>query len=182
MTYKPKRVARPSIIADAASTLLAQVEISRRISDAERDRWTNAVAKAFAQLIDGVRFEQDGENMIFPSRTRSGLSHRVNGICDCEAAEDGMPCWHRAAKRMIELIIDAEQATLVIPPNAPPFCGRCGTGMFEQAGRQICPACGHSRLAPVPPPQPRPGSSVAPNLARSAAAKKAQEEIDELYG
>jgi hypothetical protein len=144
MTYKPKRVARPSIIADAASTLLAQVEISRRISDAERDRWTNAVAKAFAQLIDGVRFEQDGNNMIFPSRTRSGLSHRVNGICDCEAAEGGMPCWHRAAKRMIELIIEAEQATLITPPNAPPSCGRCGTGMFEQAGRQICPACSHS--------------------------------------
>jgi hypothetical protein len=43
--------------------------------------------------------------------------------------------------------------------------------MFEQAGRQICPACTHSRQAPTPPPRPRPAVS----------AEQAQREIDELY-
>ncbi len=124
--------------------------------------------------MDGVRFERDSDDLIFPSRSRSGLSHRTNGRCDCEAYTERnppQPCWHRAAKRMIELIEDLEQSVLCTPPPAPPQCGRCGAEMFERGGRLICPACGHSRLAPVPPPLPRPAVS----------AEQAMREIDELY-
>jgi hypothetical protein len=171
MTYKPKRVAAPRLIFDAASALAGQVEASSQIDDANRDRWYNAIAKATGQLMDGTRYEITGDEMVFPSRTRSGLSHRVNGVCDCEAGEQGDPCWHRAAKRMIAMIAEVEQVTVVTPPDAPPQCGRCGSEMFERAGRLICPNCQHSRQTPIAPPRPRPAIS----------AEQAMREIDELY-
>lgn len=172
MTYKPKRIAAPRLIFDAASALADQVEASVQIDDANRDRWYNAITKAAGQLMDGVRFEHDGADLIFPSRSRSGINHRTNGRCDCEAGENGDPCWHRAARRLIALVADAERSTLVTPPDAPPHCGRCGAAMFEQGGRYICPACTHSRQAPAPPSRPRP----------SISAEQAMREIDELYG
>lgn len=171
MTYRPKRISAPRLIFDAASALAGQVEVTARIDDDDRDRWYNAITKAVGQLMDGVRYEVAGDELIFPSRTRSGVSHRVNGTCSCEAAERGDPCWHRAARRMIALIEDVERDTLVTPPPAPPQCARCGTAMFERGGRQICPACQHSRPATVPPPCPRP----------AITAEQAMREIDELY-
>lgn len=176
MSYKPKRVAAPRLIFDAASALAGQVEASRRISEDDKDRWYEAIKKATAYLMDGVRWrwEEDGEARVFviASKDRQGLEHRVNGVCSCEAGtERQIICWHRAARREVELIEDAEQHTLCAPPLAPPQCGRCGTGMFERAGRQICPACGHSRQSPTPPARERP----------AITAEQAMREIDELY-
>jgi hypothetical protein len=176
MSYKPKRVAAPRLIFDAASALAGQVEASGRISAADKDRWYEAIKKATSFLMDGVRWrwEQEGEMRVFviASKDRQGLEHHVNGACSCEAAtEQCVVCWHRAARREVELIEDAEQHTLCTPPDAPPQCGRCGAEMFERAGRLICPVCQHSRLAPVPPPHPRPAIS----------AEQAMREIDELY-
>jgi SWIM zinc finger len=172
MTYRPKRIAAPRLIFDAASALVGQVEASGRIDDDDRDRWYNAITKAAGQLMDGTRFEQDGDDLLFPSRTRSGIAHRVNGTCTCEAGEKGDPCWHRAAKRMIALIVDVERTTLIDLPDVPPSCPRCGAELFERNGRQICPACQHSRQSPMPPAKPRPAIS----------AEQAMREIDELYG
>lgn len=173
MTYKPKRVAPPSIIADAAGVLHAITEQSEQISDADRDLWHNAIQKAHNQLMDGARYEQleDGA-FLFSSRTRSGMNHRTNSSCDCEAYTNytpPRPCWHRAAKRMIELIVEAERATLIRPPDAPPQCGACGSAMFQLNSRYVCPACRRTRAVPVPPPRPRP------------SAAEAMAAIDELY-
>ena len=117
MASKPQRIAQPAIIAQAASALYGQIAASAKITDAERHLWENAATKAFNQLMDGVRFTREGKDFIFPSRTRSGISHRVNGTCDCEAStEQGHPCWHRAAKRLVLLI---EDATAPAAPVAP---------------------------------------------------------------
>jgi hypothetical protein len=79
MTYMPKRVASPRIIADAAGVVCGWIEASAKINERTRELWYNAVAKAFAQLMNGVRIDRNGDNFIFPSRTRTGLAHRVNG-------------------------------------------------------------------------------------------------------
>jgi hypothetical protein len=85
MTYRPKRTAPPRLIFDAASALAGQVEASAQIGDDDRDRWYNAITKASGQLMDGVRFDIAGDELIFPSRSRDGVSHRTNGACTCEA-------------------------------------------------------------------------------------------------
>lgn len=120
MAHQPRRIATPHQIYAVASIVSSYVEHCSAIADADRNRWFNAVAKATAQLLDGVRFEQDEEGIIFPSRTRTGLAHHVNGTCDCEAAEDGQPCWHRAAARMIRIIANAQQHGTINAPTTPP--------------------------------------------------------------
>lgn len=126
MARKPLRIAPPAIIADAAATRYAQITADPTIPEAERELHVNAVTKAFNQLMDGVRFErEDDGTFVFPSRTRSGVSHRVNGACDCEAAaEQGQPCWHREAKCLV-LIIEEGQVPAPAPiptpgPHLPP--------------------------------------------------------------
>lgn len=176
MAYKPKRVAEPRLIFDAASALAGQVEASRRISEDDKDRWYEAIKKATSYLMDGIRWywEQDGEARVFviASKERQQLEHRVNGVCTCEAeTKQGVICWHRAARGEVELIEDTERVTLIDQSFAPPQCGRCGTATFEHNGRQICPVCRHSRSISVPPPRPRPDIS----------AEQAMREINELF-
>lgn len=125
MARKPLRIAPPHIIADAASALYAQIAGCASIADDARELYVSAVTKAFGQLVEGVRIDREGDDFIFPSRTRAGLTHRVNGTCTCEAAaEQGQPCWHRAAKRLV-LIIEGGQAPDPAPlpspgPHLPP--------------------------------------------------------------
>ncbi|HYU12184.1 MAG TPA: hypothetical protein VEK82_06385 [Stellaceae bacterium] len=45
MTYRPKRIAAPRLIFDAASALAGQVEANRRIDDDDRDRWYSAITR-----------------------------------------------------------------------------------------------------------------------------------------
>lgn len=168
MARKPQRIAPPAIIADAARALYGQVAASTGISDEDRTLYENAVTKAFAQLMEGVRFDrEDDGTFVFPSRSRSGLAHRVNGTCDCEAsAEQGQPCWHRAAKRLVLLIEDATRAE---PAPAAP----------QLAEPQPQP------VAPAPQPAAGPGRNVAAMVQRVQArrnpALSAQEEVDQLF-
>jgi len=120
MAHKPQRIAPPAIIADAASALYGQVDASSGINEEQRPLWVNAVTKAFNQLVEGVRFERQHDGtFVFPSRTRSGVAHRVNGVCDCEAtAEQGQPCWHRAAKRLV-LLVEKQQSDVASRADQP---------------------------------------------------------------
>lgn len=168
MARKPTRIAPPAIIADAASALYAQIAASPGVSEADRPLWENAVTKAFVQLMDGVRFdrEEDG-TFVFPSRSRAGLAHFVNGTCDCEAtAEQGQPCWHRAAKRLVMIIEEGARPdpTAAAAPRAPV---------------QAAPA-----PTPAAPPA-GPGRNVAALVqrvqSRRASGRSAQEEVDEVF-
>lgn len=129
------RIAQPHQIYSVASVISSSIEQCTRIADAERDRWFNALAKASAQLLEGVRFEQDDTGFVFPSRTRTGIAHHVNGNCDCEAAEDGQPCWHRAAAKMLQLLLDANQGS-DCKPEAPRHKPRSQSQRISQAQAQ----------------------------------------------
>ena len=159
MSSTPQRIAPPAIIAQATSVLYVQIAASAKITDAERHLWENAATKAFNQLMDGVRFTRDGTDFIFPSRTRNGMAHRTNGTCDCEAStEQGHPCWHRAAKRLVLLIEDATAST--------------------------APAAPAASAAPAAPAAPRgPGRPAAASRIRPFAALTgtAQEDADALF-
>jgi hypothetical protein len=118
-TRTPKhvdRIALPRVIADAASALFARYE---HLPEPARSLHWNAVAKAQNQLYDGVKMDLDIEarQIVFPSRTRTGVSHRVTvdldagqHTCDCEAhAEQEQPCWHVAAANLALYILDSQR-------------------------------------------------------------------------
>jgi hypothetical protein len=147
MAYRPHRIASPDAVFAAAADLCRAISASARITDdAERDRWYNATTKAVTQLMDGVRIERQGDDFIFPSRSRGGLAHRVNGTCDCEAAvEQRKPCWHRAAKKLVLVIEASEHAALDPEPEPDPqpyHCPRCAAPLHHRTdGAEVYMCC-----------------------------------------
>lgn len=73
------------------------------------DRWRNALDRAYDLLLasDAISVEFDGFGAIalayIPSQRHAGKVHTTNGTCDCEAAQAGQPCTHRAAKRLLNI-------------------------------------------------------------------------------
>ncbi len=94
------------VIADA----LSKVELT---TDAQtKKRWINAIAKATVEI------EQNGDFMTWMEADKSLLIwsqksnniYAANGVCQCRAFEQGSPCFHRAAARLIRLYMETENA------------------------------------------------------------------------
>ena len=63
-------------------------------------RWQTAIAKAKQLLEENPFLHFDGEALLILSP--SNEIYRANGVCQCRAFEQGQPCWHRAAARLVE--------------------------------------------------------------------------------
>ncbi len=65
-------------------------------------RWANAVRRAATELVTNPYVHHDGHALLILSA--SGQMYEANGVCQCKAYQSGkQPCWHRAAKRLVEL-------------------------------------------------------------------------------
>ncbi len=100
------------IIADA----LSRVELT--VTDAQtKARWINAIAKATVEI------EQNGDFMTWMEADKSLLIwsqksnniYAANGVCQCRAFEQGSPCFHRAAARLVRIYkgMEAVQVEMV---------------------------------------------------------------------
>ena len=87
----------------------ALVKIELTVTDVQtKKRWINAVAKATAEI------EQNGVFMTWQSEDHSLLIwsqksnniYTANGVCQCRAFEQGSPCFHRAAARLVRLYME----------------------------------------------------------------------------
>lgn len=91
----------------SADTLIAVYEQAAAVEMPQA--WRNALETAYSRLLEGdgypVEFGPLGEITLvhIESASRPGRVYVVNGECDCEAAQNGHPCWHRAAKRLLAL-------------------------------------------------------------------------------
>jgi len=64
-------------------------------------RWTNAVLRGEKLLSDGNPYLHfDGERLLVLSE--SGQIYTANGVCQCKAFKEKMPCKHRAAFRLLQ--------------------------------------------------------------------------------
>jgi len=66
-------------------------------------RWQNATKKAVAQIEDNAEFMEfdEKENYLLIWSPGSNEIYTANGVCQCKAFEQGYPCWHRAAARLV---------------------------------------------------------------------------------
>jgi hypothetical protein len=145
------RIAPASIIADAAATLLSQIEQSPRLNG-EREAYINATIRALGELAGGTKIEPTDDGYRCPSRTRNALDHyvcrdldrsgRMRYRCDCEAGLSARACWHKAAALICDRIRDSLQseppATTPEPAPAPRPTAAERTGVSrEQVMRDI---------------------------------------------
>ncbi len=93
------------VIADA----LAKIELT--VTDAgTKKRWINAIAKATAEIEENGVFMtwQDEDKSLLIWSQRSNNIYSANGVCQCRAFEQGSPCFHRAAARLVRLYMEPE--------------------------------------------------------------------------
>jgi hypothetical protein len=95
------------VIADA----LSKVELT--VTDAQtKKRWINSIAKAVVEIEQNGVFmtwmEADKSLLIWSQKSNN--IYAANGVCQCRAFEQGSPCFHRAAARLVRLYMKTENA------------------------------------------------------------------------
>lgn len=65
-------------------------------------RWQAAVDKAVAGIVSGWWIVTELHDGVLVT-TETGNSYHANGICSCEAFNNGQPCKHRALARLLTI-------------------------------------------------------------------------------
>jgi hypothetical protein len=98
---------------------LAKVELT--VADVQtRKRWINAIAKAAVEIEENGVFMtwMDEEQSLLIWSQKSNHIYSANGVCQCRAFEQGIPCFHRAAARLVRLYTAAENNPAPIKTHA----------------------------------------------------------------
>ncbi len=95
------------VIADSLS------KVEQTVTNAQtKKRWINAIAKAVAEIEQNGVFMtwQEADCSLLIWSQRSNNIYTANGVCQCRAFEQGAPCFHRAAARLVRLYLEMENA------------------------------------------------------------------------
>lgn len=90
---------------------LAKVELTVTNS-VDKKRWINAISKAAVEIEQNgifMTWQEDSQSLLIWSQ-RSNNIYTANGVCQCRAFEQGSPCFHRAAARLVRLYMEPEAA------------------------------------------------------------------------
>jgi hypothetical protein len=80
----------------------------------EHQAWLNAINKA-ALYLAAEQWAFDGETLVIMSATTDDARYLVTvKHCECKAFKRGIPCWHRAAARLLCKTAEMDQEL----PNA----------------------------------------------------------------
>ncbi len=106
------------VIADA----LSKVELT--VTDAKtKTRWINAISKAAAEIEengDFMTWMSDSQSLLIWSQ-KSNQIYSSNGVCQCRAFEQGSPCFHRAAARIVRLYMETESVPVKVKAKDVPY-------------------------------------------------------------
>ena len=96
--------ATPEQLQEAAIDAFDKVEASPEVKDWQKKRWTRAIARAWQELQSNPYLEWQNDALLILSP--SGEIYKSNGTCQCKAYENGFPCWHRAASRIVQRVLE----------------------------------------------------------------------------
>lgn len=90
---------------------LARIDANAALSTHQKNRWINAAVKAVSRIETSGSFmtwQPEKNSLLIWSD--SNLIYEVSTVCQCQAAFNGQPCWHLAAKRLVELYVAAVES------------------------------------------------------------------------
>jgi hypothetical protein len=64
-------------------------------------RWMKAIVRAAVEIQVNPFIEWQNNSLLILSP--SNEIYEANGSCQCKAFEQGFPCWHRAAARLVQI-------------------------------------------------------------------------------
>jgi hypothetical protein len=112
--------------------------------------WRRALEKAYDLLL-----QSDAITVIYgpmgsidlayiPSQSEPGTTYLVNGHCTCQAGQNGKPCTHRAAKRLLNIANEQAAARVLELPAKTAAAAPVDDGLFkpedetpEQAAQRV---------------------------------------------
>jgi hypothetical protein len=104
-------IENPKIFAGCVAGALVTIDNNASLNTIEKFRAVNAVAKAASRIdTDGAFMDYDGDvdRLVIWSQGSNNVYEMSPGQnCGCPAHLNGVICWHKAAKRLIELYISA---------------------------------------------------------------------------
>ena len=104
-------MANATVAQSISRQTVAAALAAARTEAAEHRLWITAINRA-ALNLEACPWAFDGETLRIASATTRGTRYTVSPDgCECKAAQDGRPCWHRAAWRLLR-----KAAELVMPP------------------------------------------------------------------
>jgi hypothetical protein len=93
------------VIADSLS------KIEQTVTDAQtKKRWLNAIAKAAAEIEQNgvfMTWQEEDHSLLIWSQKSNNI-YTATEVCQCRAFEQGSPCFHRAAARLVRLYLEPE--------------------------------------------------------------------------
>jgi hypothetical protein len=105
------------VIADA----LSKVELT---TDAQtKRRWVRAIAKAVVEIEENgvfMTWMEDSQSLLIWSQKTNKI-YSSNGVCQCRAFEQGMPCFHRCAARLIRIYLETENVPVQAQAEEIPY-------------------------------------------------------------
>lgn len=78
----------------------SQVVETALANTVDSKRWSNAIVRAVVEIEVNPYMEWTNGTLLILSP--SNEIYEANGSCQCKAYEQGFPCWHRAAARLIQ--------------------------------------------------------------------------------
>ena len=106
-------MANASIAQSINRQTVAAALAAARTEAQEHRLWITAINRA-ALNLEACPWAFDGETLRIASATTRGTRYTVTlDGCECKAAQDGRPCWHRAAWRLLR------KAAELVKPAAP---------------------------------------------------------------
>jgi hypothetical protein len=106
------------VIADALSKVEQTVTAAKT-----KTRWINAIARATFEIEENgcfMTWMDDSQSLLIWSQ-KSNEIYSSNGVCQCRAFEQGSPCFHRAAARLIRLYMETEDAPVKVKAEDVPY-------------------------------------------------------------
>ena len=77
--------------------------------------WGRAIEKAYNWLMEAGEVLIDDEGLVLIPSGSQNIFYAVNGSCSCTAYQNGIPCWHRAAARLVKRVkelVDAPEGSV----------------------------------------------------------------------
>lgn len=71
-------------------------------------RWQNAIIRALVEIevsSEWMHYNKKDDALLIWSQ-KSNEIYEANGVCQCRAFNQGVPCWHRAAQRLVKIYND----------------------------------------------------------------------------
>ncbi len=99
-----------NIDTERLAAVAAEAIVKVHLSGRDVNRWVNAIAKATVEIENNpfMTWQPENNSLLIWSQKSSEI-YEANGICQCRAYEQGFPCYHRAAARLIQRYLEIVQ-------------------------------------------------------------------------